>query len=303
MSQFERGDFGSYQPSDGQTDSPSPVRRPHRLFQFRIWMLLLLFVPVAYWFSWHANLNVTFFNDKDQFWTSRIKEIDFATLPGGAKSARQMNIDSAYQQLGITFAFGTPLRDPSTESSVGIVKPKLVLSSKAEPEISKTAGGTPVNKELSPGPGIATSGAKRSTKRTGVGNLGISGYPFKFPLKANYPCSICCYETIRFTNGNSTGTYESRFKGKMTIRFHEPGDPTQPSGVNRVGFYAALLDTVETLEVRVYGNNGELFCRQSNTETGCVFMGFHSSYEIGRIELETIGQDDDYAITGLMFQR
>ena len=88
----------------------------------------------------------------------------------------------------------------------------------------------------------------------------------------------------------------------MTIRFHQPGDPKGQAGVYRVGFYAGLLSQSEAIRVSLYGLDGKLLCRQSNIQDRqFAFMGFRCTRKISRIEIETIGMDKDYAVSGLMF--
>jgi len=97
--------------------------------------------------------------------------------------------------------------------------------------------------------------------------------------------------------------YQKRFQGPTTIRFHQPNDPNTITGVNHVGFYAARLNVAETLEVRLYAPDGRFIARQTNIGATCVFMGFSCDRKIGWIEIETVGSDNDYAITGLVFDK
>jgi hypothetical protein len=59
----------------------------------------------------------------------------------------------------------------------------------------------------------------------------------------------------------------------------------------------------EALEVRLYAPDGKFIARQANLDRLCVFMGFSCDKEIGWIEIEAVGSDEDYAISGLIFEK
>lgn len=324
--QLQHDDLESH-PTDPIRDFENPIEsgdsRPQRkpfslrsIFQFRLWMLLLLFIPVGLFLMPYGNLpELSYIEDKDLFWSDGMTELDFMEDPAGVQLKRSDNIDKTFQSLGVTFRFGLPLRDPDTENDIGSVEPTYVpkgirtpagsplvaryLASKNQTPATNSKNGMPagsplVQKYLNPPKARpAAQNAAHKKRNSAKGYIGISGYPFKFP-NAKYASTIACFEPI--------GTYTKRFTGSITIRFHKPTFPDIAAGVHKVGFFAGRLNHAEALEVRVYGMSGNLLCRQSNTsDEPCVFMSFKSTKRISRIELETIGMDEDYAITGVMF--
>lgn len=281
---------------------PNPV--PRTWFQFRLWMLLLLFVPFAFLFKGYGDVPaVSYTEERDLFWQDGMTHLDFLADPDGVPLGRGSQIDSLFEGIGVTFAYGLPLRKPESET-----EPGLIQASHLTPE--NQASGNPGVPKGSPLRNEYLSDDKAKTeKKSGwslfpkpkqkpmTGFIGVSGYPFKFaPPGANYRNSIAVFENI--------GSYTKRFRGSMTIRFHKPGKPSEIAGVHKIGFYAARLNHAEAIEVRLYTLDGTLMCRQANIEhRPCAFMSFTSTLPISRIEIETIGMDKDYAIAGLMFDK
>ena len=151
------------------------------------------------------------------------------------------------------------------------------------------------NKPATQKPAAKKPAGKKAVAKKAVakGYIGISGYPFR-SKEAPYNSTICVFE--------NAVRYVSRFKGSITIRFHQLNKPKSKAGVYRVGFYAGRLNHPEALRVSLYGLDGKLLCRQANIQDRqFAFMGFVSTKKISRIEIETIGLDEDYAISGLMF--
>ena len=90
--------------SDDNTDPvpPAPAKKRRRfrlksLLQFRLWLLLLLFVPVAWYFKDYANRpSITYIEEKNLFWKDGMTELDFLKKPDGSPLARHQNVDSAF---------------------------------------------------------------------------------------------------------------------------------------------------------------------------------------------------------------
>ena len=293
-----------------------PAKRWWRsIIQMRLWMLLLLFIPAGYFAKTYVpEFQVSYYEEKEDLWIDAMQEIDFATLPNGTPTGRNLNVDKAFQSIGVSFAFGTPDREPGTDFENGAVNATFVGKGKSanlEPTNSQPIPGykVPVGSPVIPSflrpsakgnsktgkNAAAKNGAVTLAKTKGSGHIGISGYPFRTKF-AFYPSTITCFEI--------GGSYTKRFKGSMTIRFHQPGTPEKQAGVYRVGFYAGRLAHAEALRVSLYSLDGELICRQANIQNRpFAFMGFRSNRKISRIEIETIGLDGDYAISGLMFDK
>ena len=262
-------------------------------------MLLLLFVPFAWYFKGYADRpNITYIEDKDLFWEDGMTELDFLKKPDGSPLVRFQNIDLAFQDIGVTFAYGLPLRAAESEAAPGLVQ-AIHLKSESEKEkenlaVPKKAYRLSAAKD-NPSSKPKDLNAAKKPKLNSTGNIGVSGYPFRYS-HARYKSSICAIDT--------TGTYGRRFKGSITIRFHKPEKPEQIAGVHAIGFYAARLNHPEALEVRAYNLDGELLCRQKNiADRRCAFMSLKSKTAISRIEIQTIGMDEDYAIAGVMFDK
>ena len=289
--------------STSQNDSASPPPKPRFFFRYRLWMLFLLFIPAAFYANqYRARTVVVYSESKDSFWKSNMNHLKFDKLPDGTPTVRGLNVDDAYQTKGVSFAFGTPDRDEASEAEGPATIPIVAISSTSNAAGAKAKVSVPSGSPLNPNflkpksaGNLAATKSKTDVKITHPGFIGISGYPFKFGSVASYPFSLCGYEQV--------GSFHKRFKGQITIRFHQPGKPDQSAGVKRIGFFAARLNHPETLEVRLYSPSGKFLCRQSNLTIPCAFMSFESNKKIGRIEIATIGQDEDYAITGLMYDK
>ena len=118
-------------------DAPTKQWWRRTLLQFRLWMLLLLFIPAAYFAKSYvpAKLGVSYYEEKEDFWQAGMQELDFSSNPNGAPNAQALDVGPVYQSMGITFAFGTPDRIPGTDLDVGEVN--ATLCGKAECEFAK----------------------------------------------------------------------------------------------------------------------------------------------------------------------
>jgi len=121
-----------------QSTVPIPRAKGHgfslrSLLQIRLSLLLLLFIPVALYFKGYTTQpEVTYIEDKDLFWEDGFTEIDFTKKTDGTPLARQAVVDSAFQDLGVTFAKGLPLRKPETETAPGLIQANHLRSKKEQ---------------------------------------------------------------------------------------------------------------------------------------------------------------------------
>lgn len=275
-----------------ETLEPGTQKKRGFVFRYRLWMLFLLFIPAAFYARNLGKVpDLVYTESKSAFWYDGLQVIVFSSSNGVA-TTRNMKIDDAYQSLGVSFSYGTPDRLEKMKSSAApLTQPRIKTESGEVLDPVGELAPTQID-EMSPGTGWSNPGISKQGKNC---YIGISGYAFKFPPDAQFTHSICCFEAI--------GTYSKRFKGPMTIRFHQPDEPDVDAGVHRVGFFAARLNTPETLRIKLYTPTGRLIGSQSNLTDKCVFMGFESKYEIGWLEIETIGRDEDYAIGNLIFDK
>ena len=261
------------------------------VFQFRLWFLLLLFVPVAFyafWFGQQPRLVYTEFSSL--FRQEGQQEILFSKLPDGTKPLKGASVESAYQSLGVTFSCLTPerlekLKKPATQlgditirsetgDSIEPIKPSDWHASKSRSDKKQVA---------SPVPGHESY-------------VGISGTSFRSP-DGSFTDSICNHTWSR---DYGSGSYR-RFTGPMTIRFHQPNSPNVDAGIHEVGFYVSQMSFKGSLQVRLYTPTGRLIGYQSNLGLDCVFMGFQSKSKIGWIEIDPGGLFEGYAIGNLIF--
>jgi len=265
------------------------AKSPKRWFQFRLWMLLALVVPVALWTKFYLSDPRVYYSEaREQFYDSGLTDLDFEKDPQGVDLKNRDIVDRVYESLGVSFAFGTPWRERETES-----KPLATVVTKSDVdsvEVGKQFAASDYGKAIKGyGEYLKRFGEYQKKTDEESSAVVVSGYRI---LSSNYPNSIACFRSRA-----------DRFRGPMTIRFHKPDEPDKPAGVWRVGFWAGRLNNPDTLEVRLYGVDESFLGKQTNAGTKSVFMCFESNRRIGRIEIEAIGYDKDYAITGLMFDK
>lgn len=298
-----------------KTLQPAKQRKRSLVFRFCLWMLFLLFIPTALYATDFGQVpELVYTESKSVFWRDGFHEILFSKLPDGTVPARNTKIHDAYQSLGVSISFGTPDRLEEMKSSEGALAQTQIKTKSGELVSPNDESGQQVDEhqthvgetrgldvEGRPKKGASNTNAPsnssklKNTKKqvNKKGFVGISGYTFRFPPDAQFTHSICCFEEI--------GKFTRRFRGPMTIRFHQPDSPDADAGVHFVGFFAAQLNTSETLRVKLFTPSGRLIGSQSNLSDKCVFMGFESKHKIGWLEIEAIGSDKDYAIGNLIF--
>ncbi len=264
------------------------------VFRYRLWMLFMLFIPAAIYANRLGQYpDLIYTETRSEFWREGDQQIVFSRLPSGMAPLTGTNVNSEFQSLGVSFSYGLPDRlEKLKKSSAPLALAKLKTESGELIDITVSSTTPPINNTIRVVPPRNTPRTIFPGGATSKGShIGISGYSFKFP-EAQFSHSVCCFESVRLGR--------KRFRGPMTIRFHRPYSPDINAGVHRVGFYAARLNTPETLRVRLYTPDGRLIGSQLNITDRCVFMGFESKYLIGWLELEAIGADKDYAIGNLI---
>ncbi len=112
----------------------------------------------------------------------------------------------------------------------------------------------------------------------GEGFIGISGFPFRYP---EYPIpkenSVCVFDT--------SGRYDTRFKGVATFSFCVPGQPNVPGGVHEFALYAGRIDHSRDLIMEAYNGDGHLIGTVEATDTRVVFLGIKSNELITRLRV------------------
>lgn len=270
-------------------------------FRFRLWMIFVLFVPAAFYAKQLGQrIKVGYTEERELLWNDGDQEIVFAEqLSDGSIPTTGRNMHKAYESAGVSFSFGTPvdlekLKRPGEQPASEVVwiskSPNIDQSNFSDAGKGQASSAT-LNATAS---SSKVDGGSNIPQQSGSGFIGISGYRFKFP-NANFPNSIAPID--------NSGRYMKRFVGQTTIRFHQPGNPAASAGVHRVGFFAARLDHPHTLQATLYSPTGRLLARQTNVSHKCVFMGFQSNKKIGWIEIETVGDDQNYAIGNLIFDQ
>ena len=261
--------------------------------KLRIWLMLLLFVPVAIVLRLMSQTpGLIYSENRSGFIHDDDQEILFSKLPDGTAPSNYQKIDTAYQSVGVSFSFGSFDEVSGMETNNLPLARTSILSSEGE-----LHQGNLVNeaayKSLSPPKSLT-----QPIQETGLGKsyIATSTYGFSLEPSLSFQTSACCRQSV----GSDR---ERRFKGAMTIRFHQIDNPEKPAGVYRVGFAASRLDTAHTLRARLYTPNGRFIGSQTNLNAIHVFMSFESKYPIGWIEIESVGADQDYAIGNLMFGR
>ena len=253
-----------------------------KLFRFRLWFLLVLFVPCAILAKNYADTpDVLYSENRSDIFRSGDVFLGFDKDPQGIPIQVDQKVDNAFTSLGLSFSFGVPTHLPDVRNetpmfATHVFNDEQVLVRQDKSHLEKKACDRSVTK------------VKRWVAKTSLRFL--DGLPDN--LKSDMICLV-----------NSETIFRERFQGTTVIHFHEPDDPKASRGVFRFGFVAYELSVPRTLEVRCYSPKGDFLARQSNISTGTVFMGFKSKRKVGWIEIEGVGPDKAYGIGALSFEK
>jgi len=258
--------------------------------RFPLWLLLASVVPFAFLSKYLGDQpDIVYSESRSDIVTSSDTILGFQKDQFGSPIEDCQDVSSVYASLGVSFANGLPDHFPSVINA----SPKFevpVIGLEKQSGISSFVE-KPLDLEERKSLGIV------NWKRVEKSKYWMRRIPETLSGETICPVS---YQKIPRRKEYPT-LNPRRFVGLTTVYFHQPSSPQQLEGVQQVGFFAATLQVPNTLEVRCFSPTGEFLARQRNISTGTVFMGFKTRREIGWIEIESVGEDKDYAIGNLSF--